>query len=236
MSETVIEFKNVTKIYKLYKSDKQRLKAVIWKRTPYKEKRAVNNVSFKIKRGDSVALFGRNGAGKSTILKMITEVAFPTTGEIIVKGRVSALLDPEFTGRENIYLKGQLLGLETNEIKELEPTIIEFAQLDDYIDQPVRTYSSGMKARLGFSINVNIRPEILIVDEALSVGDESFKNKCIKKVNEIINNENVTLLFVTHATNVAKEFCKRGMVMENGVIKFDGDITEAIEKYNSSIK
>ena len=108
--------------------------------------------------------------------------------------------------------------------------------MDDYIDQPVRTYSSGMKARLGFSINVNIRPEILIVDEALSVGDESFKNKCIKKVNEIINNENVTLLFVTHATNVAKEFCKRGMVMENGVIKFDGDITEAIEKYNSSIK
>lgn len=242
MSDTVIEFKNVTKIYKLYKSDKQRLKALIWKKTPYKEKKAVNNVSFNIERGDSVALFGRNGAGKSTILKMITEVAFPTTGEIKVNGRVSALLeltsgfDPEFTGRENIYLKGQLLGLDTEEIKELEPTIIEFAQLDDYIDQPVRTYSSGMKARLGFSINVNIRPEILIVDEALSVGDESFKNKCIKKVNEIIKNENVTLLFVTHATNVAKEFCKRGMVMENGNITFDGAITEAIEKYNSSIK
>ena len=124
----------------------------------------------------------------------------------------------------------------TEEIKELEPTIIEFAQLDDYIDQPVRTYSSGMKARLGFSINVNIRPEILIVDEALSVGDEAFKNKCIKKVNEIINNENVTLLFVTHATGVAKEFCKRGMVMENGVITFDGNISDAIEKYNNSIK
>ena len=200
------------------------------------------DVNIKFNKGCCYGIIGANGAGKSTILKMITEVAFPTTGEIIVKGRVSALLeltsgfDPEFTGRENIYLKGQLLGLETNEIKELEPTIIEFAQLDDYIDQPVRTYSSGMKARLGFSINVNIRPEILIVDEALSVGDESFKNKCIKKVNEIINNENVTLLFVTHATNVAKEFCKRGMVMENGVIKFDGDITEAIEKYNSSIK
>ena len=124
----------------------------------------------------------------------------------------------------------------TEEIKELEPVIIEFAQLGDYIDQPVRTYSSGMKARLGFSINVNIRPEILIVDEALSVGDEAFKNKCIKKVNEIIKNENVTLLFVTHATGVAKEFCKRGMVMESGVITFDGNIAEAIEKYNSSIK
>ena len=242
MDDTVIEFKNVTKIYKLYKSDKQRLKAIIWKKTPYKEKRAVNNVSFKIQRGDSVALFGRNGAGKSTILKMITEVAFPTTGEIKVNGRVSALLeltsgfDPEFTGRENIYLKGQLLGLDTEEIKELEPVIIEFAQLGDYIDQPVRTYTSGMKARLGFSINVNIRPEKLIVDEALSVGDEAFKNKCIKKVNEIIKNENVTLLFVTHATGVAKEFCKRGMVMESGVITFDGNIAEAIEKYNSSIK
>ena len=242
MSETVIEFKNVTKIYKLYKSDKQRLKAVIWKRTPYKEKRAVNNVSFKIKRGDSVALFGRNGAGKSTILKMITEVAFPTTGEIIVKGRVSALLeltsgfDPEFTGRENIYLKGQLLGLETNEIKELEPTIIEFAQLDDYIDQPVRTYSSGMKARLGFSINVNIEPEILIVDEALSVGDEEFRRKCIRKINQLLEKDNVTLLYVTHATRTAKDFCKRGMVMQKGKLIYDGDIDEAMNIYNATIK
>lgn len=242
MSEAVIEFKNVSKIYKLYKNDKQRFRALFFKKTPHKEKRAVDNVSFTIKRGESVALFGRNGAGKSTILKMITEVAFPSKGEIIINGRVSALLeltsgfDPEFTGRENIYLKGQILGLQNSEIEKLEPEIIEFAQLGDYIDQPVRTYSSGMKARLGFSINVNIRPEIFIVDEALSVGDESFKNKCIKKVNEIINNENVTLLFVTHATQVAKEFCKRGMVMENGVVTFDGSIDEAIEKYNNTVK
>lgn len=241
MGETVIEFKNVSKIYKLYKNDKQRFKALFFKKTPHKEKKAVNNVSFSIERGESVALFGRNGAGKSTILKMITEVAFPTKGEIKINGRVSALLeltsgfDPEFTGRENIYLKGQILGLENSEIAKLEKEIIEFAQLDEYIDQPVRTYSSGMKARLGFSINVNIKPEILIVDEALSVGDEAFKNKCIKKVSEIIQNENVTLLFVTHATGVAKEFCKRGMVMENGVITFDGNIEGAIEAYNKTI-
>ena len=209
---------------------------------PDTEKKILDHMNLIIKKGDQIGIEGESGAGKSTILKMITEVAFPTTGEIKVNGRVSALLeltsgfDPEFTGRENIYLKGQLLGLDTEEIKELEPVIIEFAQLGDYIDQPVRTYSSGMKARLGFSINVNIRPEILIVDEALSVGDEAFKNKCIKKVNEIIKNENVTLLFVTHATGVAKEFCKRGMVMESGVITFDGNIAEAIEKYNSSIK
>ena len=225
--QEVIEFKNVTKIYKLFKNDKKRFASLFFKNIKVKEKRAVDNVSLKINKGEAVAIFGKNGAGKSTILKMITGVTFPTEGNVTVNGRVSALLeltsgfDPEFTGRENIYLKGQLLGLDTEEIKELEPVIIEFAQLGDYIDQPVRTYSSGMKARLGFSINVNIRPEILIVDEALSVGDESFKNKCIKKVNEIINNENVTLLFVTHATNVAKEFCKRGMVMENGVIKFE---------------
>lgn len=242
MSETVIEFKKVSKIYKLYKNDKQRFKAIFFKKTPYKEKRAVDNVSFKIARGDSVALFGKNGAGKSTILKMITEVAFPTDGSIEVNGRVSALLeltsgfDPEFTGRENIYLKGQLLGLTTNEISELEKTIIDFAQLEEYIDQPVRTYSSGMKARLGFSINVNIKPEILIVDEALSVGDEEFRRKCIRKINELISQENVTLLYVTHATRTAKDFCKRGMVMKLGKLVFDGDIDEAIQIYNDSIK
>lgn len=242
MSETVIEFKKVSKIYKLYKNDKQRFKAIFFKKTPYKEKKAVDKISFKIERGDSVALFGKNGAGKSTILKMITEVAFPTSGKITVNGRVSALLeltsgfDPEFTGRENIYLKGQILGLETSEIKELENTIIDFAQLEEYIDQPVRTYSSGMKARLGFSINVNVKPEILIVDEALSVGDEEFRRKCIKKIDELISQENVTLLYVTHATRTAKDFCRRGMVMKSGKLIFDGNIDEAIQLYNDSIK
>ena len=197
---------------------------------------------FKVERGEAVALFGKNGAGKSTILKMITGVAFPTSGTITVNGRVSALLeltsgfDPEFTGRENIYLKGQLLGLKDTEIRELEQEIIDFAEIAEYIDQPVRTYSSGMKARLGFSINVNIRPEILIVDEALSVGDEEFKNKCIKKVNEIISKDEVTLLFVTHSTAMAKEFCSRGIVMESGKKTFDGDIDEAIVKYEKTVK
>lgn len=240
--DIVIRFNQVTKTYKLFKNDKKRLLYTFCKKIKFTEKKAVNHVSFEISRGESVALFGRNGAGKSTILKMITGVCFPTEGQIEVNGRVSALLeltsgfDPEFTGKENIYLKGQLLGLKDAEIKELEQEIIDFAELDEYIDQPVRTYSSGMKARLGFSINVNIRPEILIVDEALSVGDEEFKRKCVKKINEIVNNENVTLLFVTHATGVAKEFCKRGMLMEKGKLTFDGDINEAIEKYNKTLK
>lgn len=242
MSEVVIEFKNVTKKYKLFKSEKRRLLYTFCRKIKYQEKKAVDNVSFQVRRGESVALFGKNGAGKSTILKMITGVCFPTEGEITVKGRVSALLeltsgfDTEFTGRENIYLKGQLLGLKDKEIKELEQEIIDFAEIAEYIDQPVRTYSSGMKARLGFSINVNIRPEILIVDEALSVGDEEFKNKCTKKVNEIVNKDEVTLLFVTHSTSMAKEFCSRGIVMQNGIKTFDGNIDEAVTKYQNTIK
>lgn len=242
MEETMIEFKNVTKIYKLFKNDKKRLLSIFFKHIKYKEKKAVDEVSFNIKKGESVAILGKNGAGKSTILKTITGVAFPTIGEVIVNGRVSALLeltsgfDPEFTGRENIYLKGQILGIKDKEIKEMEKQIIDFAELEEYIDQPVRTYSSGMKARLGFSINVNIEPEILIVDEALSVGDEAFRKKCMKKVNELTQKEDVTLLFVTHTTSVAKEFCKRGMVMEKGKMIFDGKIEEAIKKYNQIVK
>ncbi len=237
MKDTVISFNNVTKIYKLYSSTRKRLMAVFLKKIPYKEKKAVDNINFEIKRGDSVALFGKNGAGKSTVLKMITGVTFPTSGEITVNGRVSALLeltsgfDMEFSGRENIYLKGHILGLSDNEIKGLESTIIEFSELEDYIDQPVRTYSSGMKSRLGFAINVNIKPEILIVDEALSVGDTAFRVKCQEKINEIIEKDNVTLLFVTHQTAVAEEFCTRGIVMKNGKLIFDGEVHEASEYY-----
>ncbi|MCI9087074.1 MAG: ABC transporter ATP-binding protein [Clostridia bacterium] len=240
--EIVIRFNHVTKMYKLFKNDKKRLLYTFCKKIKYKEKKAVNDVSFEIKKGEAVALLGRNGAGKSTILKMITGVCFPTTGEITVNGRVSALLeltsgfDPEFTGRENIYLKGQLLGIKDREIKELEQQIIDFAEIEEYIDQPVRTYSSGMKARLGFSINVNIRPEILIVDEALSVGDEEFKRKCVKKVNEITSNDNITLLLVTHVTSVAKEFCKRGLLMKDGKLIYEGPIDDAITRYEETYK
>lgn len=242
MSKVAIEFKNVTKVYKLYKNDKQRFRAIFSKRIKPKLKKATNNVSFTIERGESVALFGRNGAGKSTLLKMITGVTYPTSGEIKVDGRVSALLeltagfDPEFTGRENIFFRGQLLGIPEDEIKELEDEIIEFADLGDYIDQPVRTYSSGMKARLGFAINANVKPEILIVDEALSVGDKEFRRKCNQKINEIVDGGEVTFLFVTHSTNVAKNFCKRGIVMRLGEVTFDGNIDDAIEFYEDYLE
>lgn len=238
MNEIAIRFTNVSKIYKLYSSSRRRLLGLFFKRIPHKTKKAVVEMNLTIRRGESVAVLGRNGAGKSTMLKMITGVTFPTSGEIEVNGIVSALLeltsgfDQEFTGRENIYLKGRILGLSDADIAKLEPEIVEFAELEEYIDQPVRTYSSGMKARLGFSICVNINPEILIVDEALSVGDRAFREKCIRKIQEIMQGD-ITMLFVTHATETAREFCKRGVVMKAGRIVFDGTIDEAITYYNT---
>ena len=237
--DIIVKLERVTKRYKLYKNEKQRFLGIFSKRVPYREKVAVDNVTFDIRRGEAVALFGRNGAGKSTVLKMITGVSYPSEGEVMVKGRVSALLeltsgfDPELSGRENIYLKGQLIGLNDQEISEIEQEIIEFAEIGEYIDQPVRSYSSGMKSRLGFAVNVNIRPEILIVDEALSVGDKAFREKCLAKVNQIIEEDGVTLLFVTHSTATARQFCNRGIYLHQGRVKFDGDIDMAIALYDS---
>lgn len=239
--ETAIELKHVTKRYKLFKDDKQRLHAVFNKRVKPKIKLAINDMSFEVKKGESVALFGRNGAGKSTLLKMITGVIYPTSGEVIVNGRVSALLeltagfDPDFTGRENIYFRGQLMGIPDEEIKKLEDGIVEFADIGDYMDQPVRTYSSGMKARLGFAINANVQPEILIVDEALSVGDKAFRMKCNKKIKEILSSGEVTFLFVTHTTGVAKDFCERGIVLKDGKILYDADVEKAAEFYEEMV-
>lgn len=239
--DIAIQLKNVTKTYRLFKNDKARFRALLFKKTPGERKCAVNDVSLTICRGESVALFGRNGAGKSTLLKMITGVVFPTQGKIRVNGRVSALLelsagfDPSLTGRENIYLRAELLGIKADEIKILEKQIVDFAELGHYIDQPIRTYSSGMRSRLGFAINANIRPDILIVDEALSVGDKNFRLKCRKKVNEIMKS-GVTFLFVTHSSADAKSFCKRGVVLRHGRIVFDGAVADAAAYYESIIK
>lgn len=240
--EPIIEFNNVSKRYKLYAGNKQKLLSIFLPHMKIKTKDAIQNVSFSVQPGEAVALVGSNGAGKSTILKMITGVCFPTEGEIIVRGRVSALLEltagfePEMTGRENIYLRGTTLGLEKKEMEELEPAIVEFADIGEYMDQPVRSYSSGMKARLGFAINSNVRPEILIVDEALSVGDANFKAKCLDKVNQLTADDNITLLLVTHNSKTAQQFCKRGIFIKNGKLMYDGTIEEAVSKYEATIK
>lgn len=244
MSEAIITFKNVSKTYILYKNDKDRFKALFIKPRHPKTNRALNDVSFEITRGESVGIVGDNGAGKSTLLKMITGVAFPDEGEIIVDGKVAALLEltagfsMEMTGRENIYLKGYILGLEDDYIKEIEEKIIDFAQLGDYIDQPVRTYSSGMKMRLGFAINVNIEPDVLVVDEALAVGDASFKKKCKEKIKEIIG-AGTTVLYVSHNANSVKEICPRSIYLRKGAVIFDGPTDETLqvyEEYKESIK
>lgn len=236
MSEPIITFKNVSKTYILYKNDQARFKALFIKPRNPKTNCALNNVSFQIYRGESVGIVGDNGAGKSTLLKMITGVAFPDDGDIIVDGKVAALLELtagfslEMTGRENIYLKGYILGLEDDYIKEIEENIIEFAQLGDYIDQPVRTYSSGMKMRLGFAINVNIEPDVLVVDEALAVGDASFKRKCKDKIKEIMSN-GTTVLYVSHSADSVREICPRSIYLRKGTVIFDGPTDETLKVY-----
>ncbi len=237
--EVVIAFREVTKEYKLFKSDKARFKALFSKKVPHKVNKAVKSMSFEVHRGEALALLGHNGAGKSTILKMITGVTFPTSGEVYVNGKVSALLelgagfDLESNGKENIKLKCSLMGMTDDEIEAVNQDIIDFADIGDYIDQPLRSYSSGMRARLGFAINVNAKPDILIVDEALSVGDKKFQRKCKAKINEIMSDERVTLLFVTHSLTTAKEFCNKGIVLEKGRMIFEGDIDEAIAFYEA---
>lgn len=241
--EVVIKFDHVTKTYNLYKNDRGRFLGIF----NYNRKGsflgsvdASKDLSFEIKKGEAVAFLGRNGAGKSTTLKMVTGVTHPTSGDIEVKGRVSALLeltagfDSQLTGRENINLRGQILGLKRSEIRDLEPRIIEFAELGLYIDQPMRTYSSGMKARLGFAFAVAIDPEILVVDEALSVGDRAFQKKCINRIREIMMDESVTVLFVTHTSATAKEFCGRGIVLDQGTKVFDGSIDDAAAYYEKN--
>ncbi len=239
-NKDIIQIKNVSKTYKLYKNERKRLLSVFDRRITCLRKNAINDISFSVKQGESVAIFGRNGAGKSTLLKLITGVTHPTSGIIRVNGRVSAMLEltagfnAEMTGRKNIYFRGELLGATREEIKKSEQDIVEFANLGPYIDQPVRMYSSGMKARLGFAVNVNIKPEILIVDEALSVGDEKFRKKCNDKINELVSG-GATFLFVTHSTASAKKFCKRGIVLKNGKIVCDDSIDRAVEYYSAMI-
>ncbi len=239
MSQPIISFKNVSKEYILYKNSQERFKALFRKPRNPKINRALKNVSFDIYPGEAVGIIGDNGAGKSTILKMITGVAFPLEGEVTVTGKVAALLEltagfsMEMTGRENIYLKGYILGLNDEYIKTIEERIIDFAQLGDYIDQPVRTYSSGMRLRLGFAININIEPDILVVDEALAVGDASFKKKCKDKINEIIKT-GVTVLYVSHNETSVNEICNRAIFLKKGQLLFDGDVPTAFEKYKES--
>ena len=236
-SVTAIRFTNVTKTYQLYKSEQSRLLSVFWPWVPSETVTANKNLSFEIDRGESVALIGRNGAGKSTALRIITGVTIPDSGTVEVYGRVSALLDlsagfdSQLTGRDNLKLRARLWGLSQAEVNERMDEIVDFAELNQYIDQPLRTYSAGMRSRLGFSFASSLDPDILILDEVLAVGDREFHAKSLSRMKEILAKRNITLLFVTHSLASAKEFCERGIVFDRGSIWYDGPVDKAISFY-----
>lgn len=241
-SVVAVKFKHVTKTYRLYRNDRVRFASTFLPHIKYDEVHANNDLSFTIKRGESVAFLGSNGAGKSTALKIITGVTTPTSGIAEVHGRVSALLDlsagfdPHLTGHENLKLRARLWGLSEAEIAELLPEITDFAEIGKYIDQPMRTYSAGMKARLGFAFASSLKPDILILDEVLAVGDRNFSKKSLARMQDIISNEGVTLLFVTHSLSSAEKFCKRALVIDHGTLQFDGPIDKGIAFYKKGSK
>ena len=201
---------------------------------------ALSNINLEIMRGEAVGIVGKNGAGKSTLLQILTGSLQPTTGQVLVKGRVSALLElgagfnPELTGRENIFLSGAVLGMSKSEVNTKSKAIIAFADIGEFIDRPVKSYSSGMMVRLGFALQVHIDPDILIIDEALSVGDIFFQQKCINKIREILS-RGVTLLFVSHGLNSVKSLCSRAIHLEKGVIKADGPADSVCDSYQNAM-
>lgn len=206
----------------------------------YREYWALKNVSFEVKKGETLGVIGRNGCGKSTLLQMICGTLNPSAGSIKTEGRLAALLElgsgfnPEFTGRENVYLNGALLGLTRGEIDARFKDIAEFAGIGDFIDQPVKTYSSGMYVRLAFAIQANVDPEILIVDEALAVGDAYFVHKCMLRFNQL-QNAGTTIIFVSHDALSVKTLCQKGVWLENGQLKYFGDASIAVDRYQAAI-
>ncbi len=235
--EPIISVKNLSKRYKVFGRKKDVIvEAMFPKANRHTLFTAVDNITFDVFPGESVGIIGCNGAGKSTLLKMITGVVSPTEGSIKINGRVSSLLElgtafnPELTGIENIYQHGQIFGLTNAEIKAREQEIIDFADIGDHINQPVKTYSSGMFARLAFACAINVDPDILIVDEVLSVGDMAFQMKCFKKF-EQFKERKKTILFVSHNVNDILTNCTRAMILQQGRCIFDGDAKEGVERY-----
>ena len=240
-SEVVLKIEGLSKGYKMFARKKDRIIETLF---PAIERHgvfeAMHNFNLEVKKGEVLGVLGKNGAGKSTLLKMITGVVTPTSGTIEAKGKISSLLElgtafnQELTGYENIYQHGQVMGLTNEEIKSREQEIIEFADIGDHLYQPVKTYSSGMFARLAFACAINVDPDILIVDEVLSVGDMSFQLKCFKKFQQF-KESGKTILFVTHSITDILRNCTRTIIIDSGRKIFDGDVKEGVEKYKKII-
>ena len=241
MEENVIEIKDLVKKYKMYGKKKDRLVEIMFPKVQrHTDFTAMNHLNLNVKKGEVVGILGKNGAGKSTLLKMITGVVVPTSGTIKVNGKISSLLElgtafnMDLTGEENIYQHGQVMGLTREEIENSKQKIIDFADIGDHLYQPVKTYSSGMFARLAFSCAINVNPEILIVDEVLSVGDMAFQLKCFKKFEEF-KSQGKTILFVTHNVSDILKNCTRTIILSEGTKIFDGDVKEGVELYKKII-
>lgn len=235
--DSVIEIKNISKIYNLYNKPSDRLKEALFARqSRHTEFAALNNVSFNVNKGEILGIIGKNGSGKSTILKIITSVLTPTSGECIIKGKIAALLElgagfnMEYTGIENIYLNGQMIGFSKEEMDKKLQDIIDFADIGEHIYQPVKTYSSGMFARLAFSVAISVDPDILIVDEALSVGDVFFQNKCYRRFEEF-RERGKTILFVTHDMGSVIRYCNRCVLLNAGKKVAEGKPQEMVDLY-----
>lgn len=242
MSKPVIKAENLTKEYRIYRKNSQRMKAVFFGTKGGIVKTAAQNISYEIQKGEKVCILGRLGAGRSTMLKMISGITFPNSGSIEVNGKVNAIFDlkvgfdAELTGRDNLYIKGSILGWSRKEIKEHEQEIIDFSEIGEYIDLPIKTYTPGMSARLGFALHTTFKPEIFVMDENFAVGDKVFRAKCVAKIIEIINDPEVTFVMTTRNMAFARQLCDRGLVMDKGELVFDGPILEAIQFLRENCK
>jgi lipopolysaccharide transport system ATP-binding protein len=232
-----LEVRDLAKAYRIYQSPSHRLKEIILRRPFHKVFHALRDINFSVLRGENCGIIGENGAGKSTLLKILARTLKPTSGSLTVNGRTAALLElgagfnPELTGGENIYLNAYLMGLSKNEINEKRQEIIDFSELGDFIERPVKTYSSGMYMRLAFSIATSVDPDILIVDEALSVGDQGFQKKCIDRMMEF-KKKGKTILFCSHALYLVQELCSKSIWLHNGKVAEIGKTSKVINAYN----
>ena len=242
--EYAIVVEDVHKTFKVYLDRANTIKEkllFLFTRNRKEKREVLKGINLKIKKGEAVALIGVNGGGKSTLLKLMTKIIYPSKGKITINGKLTSLLElgagfhPDFSGRENIYFNASIFGLTKKEIDDRINDIIEFSELGDYIDNPVRTYSSGMFMRLAFSVAINVNADILLIDEILSVGDQHFQDKCFEKMKEL-SNMGKTMVFVTHSLQSVSKLCSRAVWLHQGVIKMDGNTEEVIKEYVEETK
>ena len=239
--ENAVEIKNLSKEYYYFEKDYKRVPWIFTKKGYTQIKPVLKDISFSVKKGEVLGIIGRNGAGKSTLMKIIAGITFCTEGEMLIEGKVGALINlsagfnSELSGRENIYYKATLLGMSVAEIDQIIDDIEEFVDIGEYFDEPIRTYSSGMAVRVGFALATFTNPDVLIIDEVFAVGDIDFKEKSKKKTTELFRSGK-SIIFSSHTENQIREFCTRVLYIDDGMIKFLGDVEEGLAMYNEDVK